>query len=93
MARRPRQELAGAEPRRTCAADGGIQSRPVGRQYTNQARGGVRMRTSSPSGNPFISSLFLIPDDLVLNRHVLELQKSLIPHVLELQKPLVNQVF
>ncbi|XBI46248.1 hypothetical protein VPH35_110544 [Triticum aestivum] len=46
----PRQELAGAERQRTCAADGGIQSRPVGRKYTNQARGGVRMRTSSPSG-------------------------------------------
>ena len=56
-------------------------------------RPGVAYESTSPSGNPFISSLFLIPHDLVLNRHVLELQKSLIPHVLELQKPLVNQVF
>ena len=32
----PRQELAGAEPRRTCATDGGIQSRPVGRHQQGQ---------------------------------------------------------
>ncbi|XP_037414324.1 uncharacterized protein LOC119277185 [Triticum dicoccoides] len=55
-----RQELARAERRRTCAADGGIQSRPVGRQYTNQARGGVRMRTSSPSGPSTYTSLLAV---------------------------------
>ncbi|XBI38141.1 hypothetical protein VPH35_123262 [Triticum aestivum] len=32
----PGQELAGAERRRTCAADGGIQSRPVGRHQPGQ---------------------------------------------------------
>ena len=47
---------------------------------SNQATGGAATPASKnedlPPGNPFISPLFLLPLDLVLIGHVLQLQKS-----------------